>query len=299
MARCSWGRTRWRWRPSRTASPTWRRAIGRCSPIRAPTIHDETGAVVSRPVVRTSASALLIDKGNHRHFMAKEIHEQPEVVSRTLSHYVRFTDDTIQLPGEKLPFEKLSKLTISACGTAFYAALTAKYWFERFAKLPVEVDIASEFRYREVPLPKDGLALFVSQSGETADTLASLRYCKQHGQSIAAVVNVAEVDHRPRGRCRVPNPCRPRNRRGLHQGVHLPAHGSGLHGHRGGPRARRVVRGRRARAGARVDPGSAPHDGRAAPRGRVQNAGPRAVEGAAGAVSRARLRVIRWRSKAR
>ena len=156
------------------------------------TIYDETGMQVSRPVTRTVASALLIDKGNHRHFMAKEIHEQPAVVSRTLAHYVRFTDDTIQLPGVNLPFDKLSKLTISACGTAFYAALTAKYWFERFAKLPVEVDIASEFRYREAPLPKDGLALFVSQSGETADTLASLRYCKQQGQSIAAVVNVPE-----------------------------------------------------------------------------------------------------------
>ncbi len=156
------------------------------------TIYDETGAQVSRPVVRTAASALLIDKGNHRHFMAKEIHEQPAVVSRTLAHYVRFTDDTIQLPGVNLPFDRLSKLTITACGTAFYAALTAKYWFERFAKLPVEVDIASEFRYREAPLPKDGLALFVSQSGETADTLASLRYCKQQGQSIAAVVNVPE-----------------------------------------------------------------------------------------------------------
>ena len=156
------------------------------------TIYDETGAEVSRPVARTAASALLIDKGNHRHFMAKEIHEQPEVISRTLAHYVRFSDDTIQLPGVKLPFESLSKLTISACGTAFYAAMTAKYWFERFAKLPVEVDIGSEFRYREAPLPKDGLALFVSQSGETADTLASLRYCKSHGQAIAAVVNVPE-----------------------------------------------------------------------------------------------------------
>ncbi len=155
-------------------------------------ICSEKGARVSRPVVRTSASALLIDKGNHRHFMAKEIHEQPEVVSRTLSHYVRFSDNTIVLPGTPLPFDKLSKLTISACGTAFYAALTAKYWFERFAKLPVEVDIGSEFRYREAPLPKDGMALFVSQSGETADTLASLRYCKEHGQLIAAVVNVPE-----------------------------------------------------------------------------------------------------------
>ncbi len=155
-------------------------------------IFDEAGVEVARPVLRTAASALLIDKGNHRHFMAKEIHEQPEVVSRTLAHYVRFTDDTIQLPGTPIPFEKLSKLTITACGTAYYAALTAKYWFERFAKLPVEVDIASEFRYREAPLPEGGLALFVSQSGETADTLASLRYCKRHGQTIVAVVNVPE-----------------------------------------------------------------------------------------------------------
>jgi glucosamine--fructose-6-phosphate aminotransferase (isomerizing) len=156
------------------------------------TIYDESGAPVSRPVKRTQASALLIDKGNHRHFMAKEIHEQPEVISRTLSHYVQFADNSIALPGTPLPFERLSKLTISACGTAFYAALTAKYWFEQFAKLPVEVDIGSEFRYREAPLPKDGLAIFVSQSGETADTLASLRYCKEHRQSIAAVVNVPE-----------------------------------------------------------------------------------------------------------
>jgi glutamine---fructose-6-phosphate transaminase (isomerizing) len=154
--------------------------------------HDETGAEVSRGVTRTLASALLIDKGNHRHFMAKEIHEQPEVISRTLAHYVRFADNTIFLPNVELAFEKLSKLTISACGTAYYAALASKYWFERYAKLPVEVDIGSEFRYREAPLPKDGLALFVSQSGETADTLASLRYCKQHGQTIAAVVNVPE-----------------------------------------------------------------------------------------------------------
>ncbi|MBI4724104.1 MAG: glutamine--fructose-6-phosphate transaminase (isomerizing) [Rhodomicrobium sp.] len=156
------------------------------------TIYDEGGAQVSRPVARTAASALLIDKGNHRHFMAKEIHEQPEVISRTLAHYVRFSDNSIALPGAPLPFERLSKLTISACGTAFYAAMTAKYWFERYAKLPVEVDIASEFRYREAPLPADGLAIFVSQSGETADTLASLRYCKEHGQTIASVVNVPE-----------------------------------------------------------------------------------------------------------
>ena len=156
------------------------------------TIHAENGDEVNREIRRTSASALLIEKGNHRHFMAKEIHEQPEVVSRTLSHYVRFADNTVVLPGVSLPFDRLSRLTISACGTAYYAALTAKYWFERYAKLPVEVDIGSEFRYREAPLPKDGMAIFVSQSGETADTLASLRYCREQGQSIAAVVNVPE-----------------------------------------------------------------------------------------------------------
>ncbi len=156
------------------------------------TIYEEEGTEVSRPVTRTSVSALLIEKGNYRHFMAKEIHEQPEVVSRTLAHYVKFAENAITLPGSPLAFDRLSKLTISACGTAYYAALTAKYWFERYAKLPVDVDIASEFRYREAPLPKDGLAVFVSQSGETADTLASLRYCKEHGQTIAAVVNVPQ-----------------------------------------------------------------------------------------------------------
>jgi glucosamine--fructose-6-phosphate aminotransferase (isomerizing) len=155
-------------------------------------IYDDAGVKASRPITRTFASALLIDKGNHRHFMAKEIHEQPEVISRTLAHYVRFADNTISLPGPQLPFERLSKLSITACGTAFYAALAAKYWFERYAKLPVEVDIASEFRYREAPLPKDGMALFVSQSGETADTLASLRYCRANKQLIASIVNVPE-----------------------------------------------------------------------------------------------------------
>ena len=155
-------------------------------------IYDDKGVKASRPITRTLASALLIDKGNHRHFMAKEIHEQPEVISRTLAHYVRFADNTISLPGPQLPFERLSKLSITACGTAFYAALAAKYWFERYAKLPVEVDIASEFRYREAPMPKDGMALFVSQSGETADTLASLRYCRANKQLIASIVNVPE-----------------------------------------------------------------------------------------------------------
>ncbi len=146
----------------------------------------------SDQVIKTTASAFLVDKGNHRHFMAKEIHEQPEVVGHTLAHYIDMATEQVVLPG-KLPFDftKLSRMSISACGTAFYAGLVAKYWFERFARLPVEIDIASEFRYREAPLDPGDLAIFVSQSGETADTLASLRYAKGAGPARrCAVVNV-------------------------------------------------------------------------------------------------------------
>lgn len=153
-------------------------------------IRDENGDVVERPAHKTSASAFLVDKGNHRHFMAKEIHEQPEVVGRTLSHYINFHEARVVLPGAEIDFANLSRLTISACGTASYAGLVAKYWFERYARLPVDIDVASEFRYREPPLPENGLALFISQSGETADTLASLRYCREHGQTVCSVVNV-------------------------------------------------------------------------------------------------------------
>jgi len=154
-------------------------------------IRDSAGAVVERPRQKTQAAAYLVDKGNFRHFMAKEIHEQPEVVGRTLAHYLDMSNGEVRLPFE-LPFDpqKLSRVTICACGTAYYAGLTAKYWFERFARLPVEIDVASEYRYREAPLDPDGLMIVVSQSGETADTLASLRYAKQNGQSILSVVNV-------------------------------------------------------------------------------------------------------------
>jgi len=154
-------------------------------------IKDVTGKVVTRPVIRSSASAFLVDKGNHRHFMAKEIHEQPEVVGHTLAHYVDFVTNRIKLPG-KLPFDfrSLDRISISACGTAYYAGLIGKYWFERFARLPVEIDIASEFRYREAPFKPGNLALFVSQSGETADTLATLRYAREQKQHVVSIVNV-------------------------------------------------------------------------------------------------------------
>jgi glutamine---fructose-6-phosphate transaminase (isomerizing) len=154
-------------------------------------VRDASGKPVERQKQTSNAGAFLVDKGNHRHFMAKEIYEQPEVVGHTLAHYIDMAHERVRLPFE-LPFDfnKLDRITISACGTAFYAGTVAKYWFERFARLPVDLDIASEFRYREAPLPERGLAIFVSQSGETADTLASLRYAKEHGQHTLAVVNV-------------------------------------------------------------------------------------------------------------
>jgi glucosamine--fructose-6-phosphate aminotransferase (isomerizing) len=153
-------------------------------------VHDTSGRRVERAVVKSSASALLIDKGNHRHFMAKEIFEQPEVVGHTLAHYLDMSAERVRMPDLTFDFAKINRIAISACGTAFYAGLIAKYWFERFARLPVEIDVASEFRYREAPFAPDGLAIFVSQSGETADTLATLRYAKEQKQHVLSVVNV-------------------------------------------------------------------------------------------------------------
>ena len=156
-------------------------------------LFNEAGERVIRPLNYTQASALLVDKGNHRHFMAKEIAEQPGVVGHTLAEYVDFDTRTVRMPeGAAFDFADLDRLTITACGTASYAGLVGKYWFERYARLPVEVDIASEFRYREAPMTKGGLSLVISQSGETADTLAALRYCKSQGQRVGAVVNVPE-----------------------------------------------------------------------------------------------------------
>ena len=154
-------------------------------------IHDSEGNIAQRAVLKSQASVLLIDKGNHRHFMAKEIHEQPEVVGHTLAHYLDMAAERVNLPID-LPFDfrALSRVSIAACGTAYYAGMVARYWFEQFAHLPVDVDIASEFRYRHVPLTSGDLAIFVSQSGETADTLASLRYVRAHKLHVLSVVNV-------------------------------------------------------------------------------------------------------------
>ncbi|OKO77846.1 glucosamine--fructose-6-phosphate aminotransferase [Bradyrhizobium sp. NAS80.1] len=154
-------------------------------------IFDKDGHAVHRDKIKHAASTSLVDKANYRHFMAKEIHEQPEVVGHTLARYVDMATERVLLP-VKLPFDfkDIRRINITACGTASYAGFVAKYWFERFARVPVEVDVASEFRYREAPLRKGDLAIFISQSGETADTLAALRYAKAEGVHTIAVVNV-------------------------------------------------------------------------------------------------------------
>ena len=153
-------------------------------------IFDRAGKAVKRQMQKSIASSLLVDKGNHRHFMAKEIHEQPEVISHTLSHYLDMGEGRVNFPELGIDLSTVNHVSISACGTAYYAGLIGKYWFERYARVPVEIDIASEFRYRKPPMAPGGLSLFVSQSGETADTLETLRYCKSQGQRIASVVNV-------------------------------------------------------------------------------------------------------------
>jgi glucosamine--fructose-6-phosphate aminotransferase (isomerizing) len=145
---------------------------------------------VERPVVHSGASAARIEKGNHRHFMQKEIFEQPIVVAQTLQSYLRPYEQKVALPDIDWSFADVPRITIVACGTSYYAGMVAKYWFEQFARVPVELDIASEFRYREPVLEPGGLALFISQSGETADTLAALRHARAEGQRIAVVVNV-------------------------------------------------------------------------------------------------------------
>jgi glucosamine--fructose-6-phosphate aminotransferase (isomerizing) len=155
-------------------------------------IFDMQGEPVERKQQQSIGTSLLVDKGNHRHFMEKEIHEQPEVIAHTLAHYLDFSSGTAKSLDLPFDFAKLDRLAISACGTAYLSGLIGKYWFERIARLPVDIDIASEFRYREMPLSKESAALFISQSGETADTLASLRYCRNAGIPIGAIVNVRE-----------------------------------------------------------------------------------------------------------
>jgi len=153
-------------------------------------VRDKHGIEVEREVTTSGASAAEIEKGKYRHFMQKEIFEQPTVVAQTLRSYVRQVDQSIALPQIDFDLTSVNRITIVACGTSYYAGMVAKYWIEHFARLPVDIDVASEFRYRDPVMEPGGLALFISQSGETADTLAALRHCKAAGQTIAVVVNV-------------------------------------------------------------------------------------------------------------
>jgi glucosamine--fructose-6-phosphate aminotransferase (isomerizing) len=154
------------------------------------TIFNRDNEEVQRPVVVSGASAAAVEKGNHRHYMQKEIFEQPLVVAQTLQSYLRPYEQQVALPDMDFSFADVPRIAIVACGTSYYAGMVAKYWLERWARVPVELDIASEFRYREPVLEPGGLALFISQSGETADTLAALRHAREQGQRIAVVVNV-------------------------------------------------------------------------------------------------------------
>ena len=155
-------------------------------------IRDANGALANRAIKTIQIDSAQVDKGGHKHFMAKEIAEQPHVIAEAIRHYLPVGEDAVHLPDGCIDFSDVERLTLVACGTAYYACLTAKYWFEQIARIPVEVDVASEFRYREPPIPGKTVALFVSQSGETADTLAALRYCAGKADKILSVVNVAE-----------------------------------------------------------------------------------------------------------
>ncbi len=156
------------------------------------TIYDADNNSVIRELRLTELSGAGIGKGGYRHFMLKEIYEQPQVIGDTLHAFVNPTERTISLPDIGFDLASVSKLTLIACGTAYYACMVAKYWFEQIARISVEIDIASEFRYREAPMPEGGAALFVSQSGETIDTLAALRYAKSQNQHILSIVNMPE-----------------------------------------------------------------------------------------------------------
>ncbi|AAV88680.1 glucosamine/fructose-6-phosphate isomerizing aminotransferase [Zymomonas mobilis subsp. mobilis ZM4 = ATCC 31821] len=153
-------------------------------------VHDIEDRIVERPVVLSGASGLMVEKGNYRHFMQKEIFEQPVVVAQTLQSYLRPVEGQVALPDPDFDLSQIKRVTIVACGTSYYAGMVARYWIERFARVPVEIEAASEYRYREPVMEEGGLSLFISQSGETADTLAALRHARAGGQKIAVVVNV-------------------------------------------------------------------------------------------------------------
>jgi glucosamine--fructose-6-phosphate aminotransferase (isomerizing) len=156
------------------------------------TIYDANDAIIDRPILQSSVSGILTGKGEYRHYMLKEIHEQPAVICDTLGSFTNEATGNVELGPLPVDFATVPRITIVACGTAYYAGLVGKYWIEQIARMPVEIDVASEFRYRMAPMPPGGVAIFVSQSGETADTLEALRYCRSQGQTIFSIINVVE-----------------------------------------------------------------------------------------------------------
>ena len=192
-------------------------------------IRDAAGNLANRDLRQIHIDAAQVDKGGYKHFMAKEIAEQPQVLQGALNHYINADATAMTLP-DGLDFTQVNRLTMVACGTAFYACMVAKYWFEQVAGLPVEVDVASEFRYREPPVTDGTMAIFVSQSGETADTLAALRYMAGKAMQIVSVVNVPESSIARESDIALPILAGGGNRRRIDQGVHLPADDAGRTG---------------------------------------------------------------------
>ena len=202
------------------------------------TIYNAENQQVERPIRESAASGALIGKGDYRHFMLKEIFEQPAVIGDTINALVNPATRTVHLP--ELPFAlgDIDRVSLIACGTAYHACMVAKYWLERIARIAVEVDIASEFRYRAPPMPRGGAAIFISQSGETADTLAALRYARSQAQHIVAIVNQPESSIAREADIVLPTLAGPGDRRCLDQGVHDPACGIGRADDRDGAGAR-------------------------------------------------------------
>jgi glucosamine--fructose-6-phosphate aminotransferase (isomerizing) len=155
-------------------------------------VYDKAGADVRRQIRVTAQSGATTGKGNYKHFMLKEIYEQPTVIGDTLNSFISPSTGKVSMPEDILALAKAPRITMVACGTAFYACMVAKYWFEQVARIPVEIDIASEFRYREAPMPQGGGVIVVSQSGETLDTLEAMRYCRRQGQKVLSIVNTIE-----------------------------------------------------------------------------------------------------------
>ncbi len=261
-------------------------------------IFDAAGQPVSREVVHVPVENFYAEKGPYKHFMAKEMHEQPTVIADALARYVTPDRKAVAAPAG-VDFTGCDRVVLVACGTAHYACHVAKYWFETLARLPVEIEVASEFRYREPPLDARSLGIFVSQSGETADTLAALRYVRGAGRADRRGGQRRDLDHRARERRGAADPRRPGDRRRLDQGLHLPAHRARGARHRRRPAARPARRGGGGAAGRgalHARPASSPgrwRSSRRSPRSRATWRGPGTCSSSAAA------RCIRWRSKAR